>query len=539
MEPNHPSMSPGTIVGDRYRVEGVIGQGGFGAIYEATDMQQGERVALKVLHANFATGKTDAKRFRREAALVKNLHHENVVRLLDFGETDRGVPFIAFELLRGVGLDAAIAQWGPMPLERVGKIAREMLRALGAAHLLGIVHRDIKPANVFLCDAQGGAPAVKVLDFGVAKAMTPEGPGQTAQTELTRDGHMVGTPFYMAPEQVRATNVGPQTDLYAVGLVMAELITGCRVIEGDSLITVYMAQIAEEPIAFPTTVTSSPWGPIIAKACEKSLERRYRSAREMCIDIEQALGRHFGLPKVRQPDTTGITAVMADKRQPAETITTVRARPMAQRAPEPGPGVAPTRPMEVMDALAAVGGIRPGGPDESAAQGASAGSAPSPGGQPANYGSALGVADGPASNPRVSRYGTVVMSAAEPPADPSAMQASGMMPVAAPAAPFPGTGPPSALLPVAAPASGRFGAAAQVPMAGAAGVGQGPPGVMPALGPAAFAPAPPLGQRAPENGPLAEGPGPAAGSRSKLLLIVIGIVVALGLGALVAVALAQ
>ncbi|HZO15410.1 MAG TPA: serine/threonine-protein kinase, partial [Polyangiaceae bacterium] len=140
-----PKLNPGELVGERYRIDGVVGQGGFGAVYRATQLETGISVALKVLIKNLSTAGTDFKRFQREASLVQKLRHPNVVQLLDYGQTERGESFIAFELLEGRALSVMLKQDGKLPLPRAGRIAREVLSALEAAHALGIIHRDIKP----------------------------------------------------------------------------------------------------------------------------------------------------------------------------------------------------------------------------------------------------------------------------------------------------------------------------------------------------------------------------------------------------------
>jgi serine/threonine protein kinase len=278
----NPRLSPGDIVAERYRIDGIVGRGGFGAVYRATQTLTQQPVALKILLKNFSNAVVDSKRFQREAALVQKLRHPNVVQLLDFGQTDKQQPFIAFELLHGMALGKVLKDTGALPLYKAGEIARDVLQALEAAHQLGIVHRDIKPQNIFLLDG-GGA---KVLDFGIAKATSPEDAGGT---QLTEAGQMIGTPHYMAPEQVRGNGVVPGTDLYALGLLMAEMITGERVVQGNALIDIYMEHISDAPFDFDPKVKSCALFPVIDRATRKVIEARYQTASQMLGELRQVL----------------------------------------------------------------------------------------------------------------------------------------------------------------------------------------------------------------------------------------------------------
>jgi serine/threonine-protein kinase len=281
--PKTPRLEEGDVVADRYRIDGIVGRGGFGAVYQATQIDTGISVALKILLKNFSSSKTDSKRFRREASLVQKLQHPNVVALLDFGETDRGQPYIAFELLEGEALGKVLKESGRLPLWRASQITRDVLSALEAAHALGVIHRDIKPQNIFLC---AGTRGTKVLDFGIAKTVTDEAAGAT---QLTEAGQMIGTPHYMAPEQVRGAGIYPATDLYSLGLLMAEMLTGTRVVRGNALIDVYLQHITPGAIQFDPEVQRSVLAPIILRATAKDLDERYRSASEMLTDLDAAV----------------------------------------------------------------------------------------------------------------------------------------------------------------------------------------------------------------------------------------------------------
>jgi eukaryotic-like serine/threonine-protein kinase len=276
----------GDVIAKRYRLEALIGEGGYGAVFQATQLDIGREVAIKLLRAELTPTSVTVGRFQRESMLAQQLEHPNTVRLLDFGQTDSGLPYIAYELLRGRSLGRVLTKEGPMPPARVARIACQALGALMEAHERGIVHRDVKPDNIFLVDFPGAPDFVKVLDFGVAKSTASLGASGAA---LTASGEAIGTPGYMAPEQVRGDAVGPATDLYALGLVMAELLSGRPVVTGAKPIDVCIQQASPDPVPLPPKVLESPLGAVIARAVAKRLEERYHAAGEMLADIEAAV----------------------------------------------------------------------------------------------------------------------------------------------------------------------------------------------------------------------------------------------------------
>lgn len=296
-----PKLQVGDVVAGRYRIDGVVGKGGFGAVYRASQLETGQAVALKILLKNYGAAKTDSKRFRREAALVQKLRHPKIVELIDFGYTERGQPFIAFELLTGEAMSRIIKTQGPLDDGRAAAVTADVLDALQAAHAFGVIHRDIKPGNIFVLDGGGS----KVLDFGIAKAVSGE---EAGGTQLTEAGQMIGTPHYMAPEQVRGTGVVPATDLYSLGLVMAELVSGKRAIRGNALIDVYMAHISDGPLPFDASVRSSPLWPVIERATQKLLSDRYGDA--------AAMAAHLAEVRAKLP-SDGVVALMAAPASPS------------------------------------------------------------------------------------------------------------------------------------------------------------------------------------------------------------------------------
>jgi serine/threonine-protein kinase len=269
-------LGPGVVVGQRYRIEELIGRGGFGAVFRATQVNLGRAVALKVLLPE--TGDDARVRFQREAELVQRLDHPHVVRLLDFGHADDGAPYLVFEYLAGSTLEQALRAGGRMPPSRVARIAAQILKALMEAHAAAVVHRDLKPANVMLCSYQGEPDFVKVLDFGIAK--------QGGASALTQQGMLLGTPAYMAPEQILSRPPTPATDLYALGVLMSEALAGKPLFAGMALGEIVQAHTSASPLPHPPEVLASRLGPVIHRATQKDPDRRYPSAAAMLADLE-------------------------------------------------------------------------------------------------------------------------------------------------------------------------------------------------------------------------------------------------------------
>ena len=206
-----------------YRVTSLLGEGGMGVVYLAQHPVFGRKVAIKLLHAVLARDPDIVARFFNEARAIHMVAHENIVEILDFGQTADGQPYFIMEFLQGESLTEAIAR-GPMATEQVEAIGVQMCKALGAAHAKGIVHRDLKPHNVQLVIKADGALQVKILDFGVAKILsTPDG----ASSVKTRTGSLMGTPLYMSPEQCKGAGVlDHRTDIYSLGVILFEMLSG-------------------------------------------------------------------------------------------------------------------------------------------------------------------------------------------------------------------------------------------------------------------------------------------------------------------------
>ncbi len=270
-----------TVVDDRYKIIRLIGEGGMGVVYEAHQISVDRRVAIKMLHKELASDEGWVRRFYNEAKSCSMLEHPNTVRIFDFGQTKQGQLFIAMEYLDGESLKQAIWESGTISPERTLRILHQVCAALVEAHAAGIVHRDIKPDNIFLLQMAGAPDFVKVLDFSVAKLKSQEGPN-------TKAGMTFGTPHYMSPEQAKGKSSDPRTDLFSLGVIGYEMLTGRLPFEGDKPSEVLL-QLSNQPLPpFPTSVPLAAQN-IIFQATEKTVKRRFGNASEMLLACEQAL----------------------------------------------------------------------------------------------------------------------------------------------------------------------------------------------------------------------------------------------------------
>ena len=216
-----------TVLGQRYQLRRRIGVGGMGIVYEAEQLDTGSTVAVKVLQQHLVGEPAVHARFRREAQATAGVAHPNIVQVTDFQDAPDEPPFLVMELLHGQTLKSLMKKEGPLPVARAAAIAHQVASALTAAHQAGVIHRDIKPDNVFLVDTGTEALQVKLLDFGVARLMHED----DAKALGTESGAWVGTPSYMAPEQVRCRPVDGRADIYSLGACLYHMVTGQRPID--------------------------------------------------------------------------------------------------------------------------------------------------------------------------------------------------------------------------------------------------------------------------------------------------------------------
>ena len=278
-------LSPGLVLLNRYQLEQPVGGGAYGMIYAALDLSSHERVAIKALPPpQENNSKTAQGRFLREMKVISKLTHPHIVHIYDVGETPDQIPFMVLEFVQGQTLEREV-QGRPMPVELGLETTRQIALALGAAHELGVIHRDLKPANIMV-ERRPGHVNVKVLDFGMAKVLSPL--DDESLVQLTREGVAVGTPRYIAPEQARGQQVGPWTDLYALGLLMYEIFTGERAVKASTIDAAVVAHVSPEPLPLPELHLIPPsLHPILTKLLQKDARKRYQLAAEVVRDLDQ------------------------------------------------------------------------------------------------------------------------------------------------------------------------------------------------------------------------------------------------------------
>ena len=331
----------GKIFAGRYRILKQIGRGGMADVYLAKDLiLDGEEVAVKVLRTNYQTDPIAVARFQREARAMADLDHPHIVRITDIGEED-GQQYLAMEYVAGLDLKRYIKEHYPLSNEEAVRIMGQILLAMRLAHTRGIVHRDLKPQNILLTP-DGTA---KVTDFGIAVAF--------AETSLTQTNSMLGSVHYLSPEQARGSKATFQSDIYAMGIIFYEMLTGHIPYDGDSAVTIAL-QHFQKPL--PSVIAENPSVPqalenVVIKATAKKLSDRYQSVSEMYVDLSTSLSYNRRnepklvfddaskadtktLPKVPQSTLTSIPKAPAQEERPQPKKPT---QPVAEPAPAPKP----------------------------------------------------------------------------------------------------------------------------------------------------------------------------------------------------------
>ncbi len=279
----------GKVVGGKFRIDALIGEGAMGRVYRGEQLSLGKPVAIKVLHEHLGGDERIAKRFHREALAASRLSHPNSLSIIDFGEAKGGALFIAMELLEGEDLQAILDHDAPLSPARIGHLMGQTLRALDEAHHAGIIHRDLKPENVVVLAERSGQERVKVCDFGIAKIVENEG----RSTAITKDGYVCGTPEYMAPEQARGDAIDLRADIYSAGVMLYQMLCGRVPFQAESALGIITRHIMEPPD--PPRRVRPEWGiprsleAIALKALAKAPAERFESAAAMAAAIDEAV----------------------------------------------------------------------------------------------------------------------------------------------------------------------------------------------------------------------------------------------------------
>ncbi len=306
-----PTSDPliGSIVDHRYEIKHVLGEGGMGIVYGVRHVTLGKAFALKALRADLSRDGEIAERFIGEARTAATISHPGLVEITDFGTMADGRPYFVMELLDGQPLSWFIHDGGAIPAARAVGIVRQVAEAVGAAHRMQVVHRDLKPDNVYVMADRTGADRVKVLDFGLAKVM---GGGRR-----TRDGVVFGTPHYMSPEQAAGEEVDHRADIYSLGIVLYELLTGRVPFEADSFMGVLSKHIYMQPTPPSQVVSPAPdvgaLESVVLRCLEKKREDRYQSFDEFLLDLDRAVAgsspllefSHVSVASRRDPPGSG------------------------------------------------------------------------------------------------------------------------------------------------------------------------------------------------------------------------------------------
>lgn len=296
---------PGEIFANKYRIDDLLGKGGFSRVYRAIQIDIDRPVALKILRPPIYAHTTEVERqkklegltvrFNREAKMMSKLRSPHTIIMYDYGQTEDGLLFMVIEYIDGMDLTNLIRRHGATEPERVAKILKQVLISLHEAHQLGMLHRDIKPQNIMIYNHLGLKDQVKLLDFGIVKLIDEE--SKSDMKDLTDDGTLVGTPRYMSPEYIRGARIGPPSDIYSMGLVVYELLVGAQAITAESSIQIIGKQLEPQSFFLPDDLPiSAEFRRIINRMLHKDPTQRYQNAEEILHDIEAM--KEAGLPEL-------------------------------------------------------------------------------------------------------------------------------------------------------------------------------------------------------------------------------------------------
>ena len=280
----------GQVVADRYHIIKKLGEGGMGAVYLGEHVKMGRKSAIKVMTQAMSNDPDAVSRFNREASNASRLSHPNICQVYDFGETSEGLIYLAMEFIEGRSLSDLAEAEGALPPARAASIVKQAAEALQVAHDQSIVHRDIKPDNIMIVQGKDGSDIVKVVDFGIAKAIAGDETGQ----KVTKTGLVVGTPEYMSPEQLSGDKIDGRSDLYSLALVCYKLLTGVLPFQADTSQETMIKRLTDAPEPLATARPDIVFPPrlqaVMDRALARSLTERYGSAAEFGRDLEASVG---------------------------------------------------------------------------------------------------------------------------------------------------------------------------------------------------------------------------------------------------------
>jgi serine/threonine protein kinase len=278
----------GQVIADRYHVTKKLGEGGMGAVYLAEHVKMGRKSAIKVMSASMSHDPDAVSRFNREANNASRIQHPNICAIYDFGETPDGLIYLAMEFIEGDSLNGILKKSGPMSLQRATHILSQTASALKLAHDAGIVHRDLKPDNIMIAQ-QSGKDLVKVVDFGIAKAVGGDESGQ----KVTKTGLVVGTPEYMSPEQLSGDKLDGRSDLYSLALVYYRMITGTLPFQAETSQETMIKRLTDDPMPLRQALPTGNFPPSLQAVMDRALARyaseRYPDAVQFSDDVQKAI----------------------------------------------------------------------------------------------------------------------------------------------------------------------------------------------------------------------------------------------------------
>jgi serine/threonine protein kinase len=326
----------GATIAEKYFVHQLLGRGGMADVYKATDLESERQVALKVLRKSSLSNTEGVRRFEREAEAAARLRHPNSIELIDFGTEEDGSVYLAMEFIPGRTLARLLVEEAPLPGPRVVHIAAQILAALGEAHTLGIIHRDLKPANVMLDPLRDGTDFVKVVDYGIATLSEKA----AAESRLTQQGMVYGTPAYMSPEQIRGETLDARSDLYSVGVMLFEMLSGSLPFEAPTPMAIAAKHLTDAPPRLTQRLKAAAITPeldaLVDRALRKDREKRPASAEAMREELLSCLALY---PEtVRSPPVRELPATQVF--DSAKVITSSSSRmaavPARSRVPDTG-----------------------------------------------------------------------------------------------------------------------------------------------------------------------------------------------------------